>query len=153
MTKPEQRSLRYWLHKPFAYPFYLIWILGALCVWVPLTLQFREAGVFGSALLAQRSTVPFLILFYAATSGLGFFAALFTVGWLIVAICRRLNGAPFEVGKSVIILSGTHAGQVCNIYEIAKGQGGQPLLRLDLGPVAKGKLQDLYEEYQVLRVS
>jgi hypothetical protein len=48
MTKLLRRSPRYWLHGMFAHPFCLTWIVGSIGLWIPLSLQFHEAGVFDS---------------------------------------------------------------------------------------------------------
>jgi hypothetical protein len=115
-------------------------------------MQFHESGVFGS-LTADWSTVALLLLCYAATSGLGFYAALFTVSWLILAISRRLNGAPHEVGESVAVLSGPFSGRISTIYETPRGQGGQPVPRVDLGEEARQKYLDIFDDYCLLRIS
>lgn len=152
MTKPRQQPPRYWLHRVFAHPLHIAWVVGTLGLWVPLTMQLHKADVFGF-LMAEWSIIPSLVLCYAATSGLGFYAALFTVFWLIVAVGERINGALHEVGESVLVLSGSRAGQVSTIYDIIIGQGGQPLPRVDLGAEAREKGLDIYAQYQLLRMS
>lgn len=152
MKNPQKRSFHYWWHRVFAHPFHITWVVGTIGLWVPLTMHFHRAGVF-IFLTTEWSTIPLLALCYAATSGLGFYAAIFTVGWLIVAVSRRLNGAPHEVGESVLVLSGSHAGRSSTVYGIAKGQGGQPLPRVELGTEAKEKSLDVFDQYQLLRMS
>ncbi len=152
MTKPDQRPPRYWFHWAFAHPFYVTWVVGTIGLWVPLTIQFLESGVFG-ALTADWSTIPLLLLCYAATSGLGFYAALFTISWLVLLVSRRLNGAPHEIGESVTVLSGPYSGRVSKIYEIPKGQGGQPVPRVDLGEEARQEYLDIFDDYCLLRMS
>ena len=152
MTKLLHRSPRYWLHWVLAHPFYLTWIVGSIGSWIPLSLQFQEAGVFDS-LTADWSTIPLVLVCYAATSGLGFYAALFTVSWLILAISRRVSGAPHEIGETVMILAGPFTGRQSTIYEIPRGQGGHPVARVDLGDEARQKNQDTFDEYCLLRMS
>ena len=87
----------------------ICWIIGTFAIWVPLTLTFVQSGVFAT-LLDDWTTIPLLLLCYAATSGLGFFAGAFFVLWLILPVCRRFNGAPHEAGEQVLILSGDRSG-------------------------------------------
>jgi hypothetical protein len=130
----------------------ICWIIGTFAIWVPLTWTFVQSGVFAT-LLDDWTTIPLLLLCYAATSGLGFFAGAFFVLWLVLPVCRRLNGAPHETGEQVLILSGDRSGFATSIYEITNGQGGQPVPRVDLGIEAKEKFKDLYDEYCLLRIS
>ncbi len=152
MKDPEPRTPRSWLHRVCAHPYIISWAIGSIGLWIPLTIQFHAAGVFGY-LTMEWSTIPLVLLCYAATSGLGFFVGGFSIVGLVLAACRRLNGAPHEVGECVTVLSGPHAGKVSTIYEIAKGQGGQPVPRVDLGEEAKHKNQDMFDEYSLLRIS
>lgn len=152
MTKRNQRPPHYWLHRILARPFHIIWIVGTIGLWVPLSLHLSKAGVFG-ALTAEGSIIPMQILSCAAISGLGFYAALFTISWPIFAVSRRMNGAPYEVGEIVTILFGPFSGRVSSIYQISPGQDGQPLPRIDLGEEAGQKYLDLFEEYALLRMS
>jgi len=78
---------------------------------------------------------------------------MFSVGWLVFAITGRLNGAPHEIGESVMVLSGPYSGRVTTIYEIPEGQGGQPVPKVDLGAEAQQKYHDIFEEYALLRMS
>jgi hypothetical protein len=150
MTEPF--TPRYWLHKALAHPFRICWVIGTICLWISITFLFLKTGTF-DALTDQWSTAPLILLSYAAISGLGFYAGLFSVGWLVLKLARRVNGAPYKIGESVIVLSGPYSGKTSTIYEIAKGQGGQPVPRVDLGEEAKQRYQDLFEEYSLLRHS
>jgi len=121
-------------------------------IWVPLTCYFLTAGVFLS-LTEDWAAPPLLLICYAATSGLGYFASVFFVSWLVLPICSRRNGAPHEVGESVTVLSGPLAGKTSTIYAITTGQGGQPLVRVDFGAETREKYLDIFESYQLLRMS
>lgn len=152
MKDPEHRTPPSWLNRVCAHPYIISWVIGSIGLWIPLTIQFHAAGVFGY-LTMEWTTIPLVLLCYAATSGLGFFAGGLSMARLVLAVCRRLNGAPHEAGERVTVLSGPHAGKVSTIYEIAKGQGGQPVPRVDLGEEARHKCQDVFEEYSLLRMS
>ena len=104
-------------------------------------------------LLDGWTTIPLLLFCYAATSGLGFFAGAVFVSWIVFPICRRLNGAPHEVGERVVVLSGPHSGRAGSIYTVTTGQGGQPLPRVELGAKARERFGDLFDDYALLRIS
>jgi len=142
----------YWFHRALAHPSYICWIVGTIGLWIPVTIQFLDSGVF-NALTTHWSIIPLVLLSYVATSGLGYFAGMFSVGWLVFAITGRLNGAPHEIGESVMVLSGPYSGRVTTIYEIPEGQGGQPVPKVDLGAEAQQKYHDIFEEYALLRMS
>jgi len=141
----------YWFHRLLAYPSYICWLIGTIGLWIPVTILFLDSGVFKS-LTADWSIILLVLLSYAATSGLGFFVAIFSIGLFVGAIAARLNGAPHQIGEPVIVLSGPYAGRVATIYEISKGQGGQPVPRVDLGAEAKEKYHDVFDEYCLLRL-
>jgi hypothetical protein len=148
----QQVASRYWLHRFYAHPWHICWVIGTLAIWMPLTYSFLSADVFQS--LTHDWTTPLLLLLcYAATSGLGYFVGVFFVSWSVLPFCSRRNGAPHEVGESVSVLSGSHAGRVSTIYEITTGQGGQPLPRIDLDTNSREKYLDIFEQYQLLRLS
>jgi len=94
---PEKLSAaRYLAHRVCARPFVICWVLGTLAFWIPVTERFYHFGVFD--LLASDWSIPFMVLLgYAGTLGLGFFAGVFFASWLIVPICCRLNGSPHAV--------------------------------------------------------
>ncbi len=117
-----------------------------------MTLQLQGAGLLAS-LSSDWSVFPIILLCYAASSGLGFYAGLFAVAWLILPISRRLNGAPHEVGECVAVLVGPFSGRVSTIYEIAQGQGGQQVPRVDLGEEPRRNCTDAFEDYGLLRLS
>ena len=117
-----------------------------------MTLYFIEVGVF-EFLAMEWSTVLVFVAGYAATSGLGFYAGIFGVGWLVLPACRHINGAPHKKKESVMVLSGLFSGKNGIIYKISRGQGGQPLPRVDLGSEAMEQYHDMFEEYSLLRIS
>jgi len=128
------------------------WVLGTLMLWIPATISLRREGVF-PAVFTEVTPVLCLLLAYACLSGLGFLAGAFTVLWLVIRICRYINGAPFIVGDCVAILTGPRAGTVARVYELTVGQGGDLLPRLDLGAEVAARYLDIYEDYSLLRQS
>jgi hypothetical protein len=142
---------RYLIHKACAYPFWISWIIGTLFIWIPLSTGLARSGVFHT-LLDDSTTIPILLMGYAGTSGLGYFVGVFFVSWIILPICRKLNGTPHEVGESVVILSGPHAGKTGRICEVATGQGGARLPRVDLGGQTQKRYGDLFEDYELLGI-
>ena len=143
---------RYLIHKAFAYPFVICWIIGTFAIWTPLSVELARSGAFGM-LLDDWTTVPLLLLCYAATSGLGFFAGAFCVAWIVLPICRRSSGAPHEVGERVVVLCGPHSGESGSIRNFTTGQGGQRLARVQLGDEAHQKFVDFLEDYEVFKIS
>ena len=128
------------------------WVLGTLMLWIPATISLRREGVF-PAVLTEVTSVLCLLLAYACLSGLGFFAGVFTVAWLVCRVCRRINGAPFIVGDYVTIIIGPRAGTVARVYELTVGQAGDLLPRLDLGAEVAAKYLDIFDDYTLLRQS
>ena len=60
-------------------------------------------------------------------------------------ICSRVNGAPYNVGDRVVILSGPQKGQTGDVCKIIRGQGGWNLAVLNSG--------DIFEEYALLKIN
>ena len=143
---------RYLIHKAFAYPFVICWFFGTLAIWTPLSMELAGSGVFG-ILPDGWTTIPLLLLCYAASCGLGYFAGAFFASWMVLPVCLRLNGAPHVVGERVVVLSGPHSGRIGCIYTVATGQGGQPLPRVELGDKSRERFDDLFEDYALLRIS
>jgi hypothetical protein len=148
----EIPTARYILHKVCAYPYAICWIAGTLLLWTSLSFQFSWMGAF-SGPGNDWASYALLFLCYACTSGLAFFGGAFFISWYVVPRCRRFNGAPHEVGERVIVLSGRHSGTSTVIAEVTRGQGGLPLLRVDPGSNVKESFGDLFEEYELLRLS
>lgn len=144
-------AARYLIHKACAYPIVICWAVGTLCIWVPLYMGLARSGSF-QFLLNDWTTIPLLLVGYAASSGLGFFAGAFFLPWLVLPICRHANGTPHKIGETVLILSGPHSGRMGRIYAVATGQGGQPLPRVDLGEDARENFGDLFEDYALLEI-
>ncbi len=145
-------TIRYAIHKIFAHPLIICWILGTLTIWIPLSIEFAKIKVFETSFNNVMSTLN-LLLCYAATLGLGFFIGGVFISWIVLPICRRFNGAPHEVGENVIVLSGPYAGRVGIIYAIAIGQGGQPLPRVELGDKERENFANMFKDYALLRIS
>ena len=148
----QQVASRLWLHRLWARPMHISWVIGTLAIWVPMTYSFVSAGA--TQFVVQDWTIPLLLLVcYAATAGLGFFIGAFFVSWFVEPFCCRRNGAPHDAGESVIVLSGRYSGQTSTIYAITTGQGGQLLPMVDLGQEAREKFLDIFDQYQLLRLS
>ena len=143
--------LRYNAHRVCAHPMTISWGIGTLLIWIPLSKEFVTSGAF-TGFPNDLTMVLLLSLSYVLTSGLGFFLGGFLVLLFVLPICRRLNGAPHEEGERVLILSGKHSKKSGLIYEISIGQGGQPVLRVDLGDEAKKSYEDMYGEESLLRL-
>ena len=139
-------------HRICARPMTISWVLGTLMLWTLVTFALRSEGMF-PAVFTEVSSVLCLLLGYACLSGLGFFAGAFTVQWLVLRVCRYINGAPFAVGDYVAILNGPRVGTVARVYELTVGQGGGLLPRLDLGADVAAKFLDIYDDYRLLRQS
>ena len=139
-------------HRICARPMTISWVLGTLMLWTLATYALLSEGVFPAA-FTDVSSVLYLLLAYACLSGLGFFAGAFTVLWLVLRVCRYINGAPFAVGDYVTILTGPHVGTVTRVYGLTGGQGGGLLPRLDLGADVAAKHLDIFDDYSLLRQS
>ena len=59
-----------------------------------------------------------------------------------------LNGAPFKVGDEVEILVGKNRGRVVKVYS----QWQHDQFRVELGPEAEDKYQDVFSPFEVIRV-
>jgi len=127
-------------------------VLGTLMLWIPATISLRREGVF-PAVFTEVTSVLCLLLAYACLSGLGYIAVAFTVSWLVIRVCRYINGAPFIVGDYVAILTGPRAGTVASVYELTVGQWGDLLPRLDLGAEVAAKYLDIFDDDSLLRQS
>ena len=143
---------RYLIHKAFAYPFVICWIIGTFAIWIPLSIELARSGAFGM-LLDNWTTIPLLLICYAATSGLGLFAGAFCMSWIVLPISRRSNGAPHEMGERVVVLCGPHSGESGFIRNFTTGQGGQRLARVQLGHEGHQKFVDFLEAYEVYKIS
>jgi hypothetical protein len=112
--------------------------IGVAFLLIPAT-QLTVFGVLSTAFLICVGGV------------LGFFLALcpgvIVLGPLMLAI-RRINGAPFDVGDQVMILSGKHAGRVVRVYQLWEERAQ---VRVELGDAERKAVTDVYSETQVCR--
>ncbi len=152
MRPAEIPSLRYAVHKACAHPLLIWWFIGTCLIWFPLSWTFSEYGAFASVLV-DWTLLPLLILCYVVTSALGFFVGGVFVSWLVLWLCLKINGAPYEVGERVLILSGKYSGEEGVIGEITIGQDGAPVPRVDLRTEDKDDFEKLYDGYRLLRLS
>jgi hypothetical protein len=142
--------VRYLLHRVCAHPACICWFLGTLAIWIPMTIHFNFAAVF-DALFGKWWQIFRLCVFYATTSGLGFFFGGTVFCWTVYPLCRRVNGAPHAVGDRVTVLCGRYTGTIAHVYELTRGQGGQLLPRVDLGPAVREKFKDIFDDFCILR--
>jgi hypothetical protein len=138
------------LNRICAYPFRIVWIMGAMMLDAYAIYVLMEQGL-GWAELLSPSVVFWLVVALVPSSIIGLWPGALLFGWLVYSLCRKFNGAPYAIGEEVQVLVGPFRGQVTRINEIAKGQGGQTLLRVQLGPEARAKYKDMFDEYEVLR--
>ena len=149
--REKHSTLRALVHGICARPHVICWVIGTLAFWISITDQFYRAGVLG-LLTTDWAILTMVIVGYAGTSGLGFLVCVLFGSGVVVSLCRRVNGAPHEVGERVMILSGPRSGTRAPVYEIWAGQGRRSLLRVDLDEKARAEFRDVYEEYELLRI-
>jgi hypothetical protein len=135
-------------HFVCAHPVMISWCLGAAAV------DIFVANVATASFTVFRSEMilPLVIALIPGTF-LGLWVGVFTTLLPVEKVCKRLNGAPFRVGDSVFILSGPHKGMVAEVYGTTVGQGGEKLLKLELGPKHRADYSDIFDEYSVTRLS
>src|SRR5690625_597418 len=118
-----------------SHPLAVSWLIGAISlngiVLYILKTEFGTLSVFFTFPIVLR-----MLLILAASSALGLFAGVFTVGPILFWLFSAMNGAKCKVGDLVVVLSGSYRGSVTRIYEVTLGQGGGKLFRLDLGEKA-----------------
>ena len=123
------------------------WFLGATVLNCIIVVLFINKLAKPGVLFRPEVLLPFVIGMIPTTL-LGYFVGMFTCWPLVRTLCCRINGAPFHIGESVVIISGPHKGTAADVYETLKGQGGWNLLRLEID---QAKYTDIVEEYSVLR--
>src|SRR5436190_11866373 len=101
-------------HRICARPTAISWVLGTLMLWIPVTVSLFRSGAFPTVF---TGIMPFLffLLCYGCMAGLGLVAGLITTSWLVLRVCRRVNGAPFAVGDWATILVGPRAGTTAQV--------------------------------------
>lgn len=63
-------------------------------------------------------------------------------------IRARVNGAPFQRGDCVQILTGLHRGRVARVYEV---WGERNQVRVELGEQEKSETKDVFPHLEVFR--
>ena len=134
-----------------AYPMLLSWLIGAAVL--DTLVVFAIAGHSSWSVLIAPTLLGSVAFALVPATLLGWFLGMFTCWPFVSRICTRYNGAPFAVGEDVVILGGRCRGTVTKIYETTKGQGGQTLLKLDIGQEMKETHLDLYDEYSITRAT
>ncbi len=138
-------------HRICAHPTLICWAIGALVLnGIVLTAGSDDGRLIDIA--TDLVGWSLLILALVGSTGLGFFLGIFTCWPWVRAVCRRFNGAPFQTGDRVIILIGPLKGSAAFVEDITKGQGGQDVIWLDLGPERGRRSSNLFEEYSLLKV-
>jgi len=113
------------------------------------------------ALLASGPITPLL----ETTSGLKLLAGVLglslllgycvaiLLGWYVLGPFYRArairNGAPFQPGDLVQVLSGRHRGRIARVYAEWQGE----CVRVDLGEEEKRRLRDIFSQIELLRES
>ncbi|MGZ7078834.1 MAG: hypothetical protein ACXVJT_05410 [Thermoanaerobaculia bacterium] len=126
-----------------------IWMVGAAVVWV----QYLRWAVNPSRELF--GDWRFFLSFAAitiASFGVAILSACLLAALLLGPFYRfqaHLNGAPFEPGDEVRILSGKERGRVTRVYSL--WQGGT--VRVEISESAKSSFKDIYGGHQLLLVS
>ncbi|MEZ0385806.1 MAG: hypothetical protein ACAI34_01970 [Verrucomicrobium sp.] len=138
------------LHKAFAHPYHLSGGLGTAVLAIGIGSFFVRKGLEFSH-FAEISMLLAFIFWLASMTGLGYLFGAVFLAWLIVPLCRRMNGAPYKIGDKVIMLTGPKQGLTSTVCELVKGQGGQWQARIDLGNEARNSCRDTFEEFQLLR--
>jgi hypothetical protein len=91
-------------------------------------------------------------LFYISLSGpLGFFLSIFFAVFFLSPLTMfraQINGAPFEVGDTVLILSGNYKNTVSKVY--SKWQGVS--VRVELGEFEKEKFYDVFSPLELMKI-
>jgi hypothetical protein len=81
---------------------------------------------------------------------LGFFLAVFP-GWFVLGPLyydRELkNGGPFQVGDTVMILTGPHRGRIARVYSTWQGDN----VRVEIGEEAARGFADIFSPLQLMR--
>lgn len=97
-----------------------------------------------------------MVLHYAyvcITAGLfGFVLALFPGGFFIAALEHwrtRVNGGPFQIGDTVQIIGGPHAGKHSIITHFGQGT----VVKLDLGDEVRKTYSDYFSTVQIMRIT
>ena len=139
------------LNRVCARPVLICWVLGA-CVLDVIVLAVPSNGVRLIGIASDSQGWMFLILAVTGATGLGFFLGMFTCWPGVRALCRKLNGAPFKVGDCVVILAGPLRGTAAKVEDITKGQGGQDVVWLELGPERRKNFSNIFEEYSLMRI-
>lgn len=139
------------LNRVCARPMLICWVVGA-CILSAFMLTARFTGVRLINIASDAQGWLFLILALVGITGLGFYLGMFTCWPWVRALCCRLNGAPFKLGDHVVILVGPLRGTVADVEDITKGQGGQDVIWLALGPECRKGFSNIFAEYSLMRV-
>ncbi len=139
------------VHHVCAHPVLICWAFGAL-VLNGIVLTAGAPGERLTDIATDATGWSFLVLAVVGTTGLGFYLGMFTSWPWVRALCGRINGAPFHAGDRVLILTGPLRTSAASVEDITKGQGGQDVIWLDLGPERGRRSGNLFEEYSLLRL-
>ena len=140
------------LNKVSAHPVAVSWVLGA-CALDATVIVLLSKEVTLTAIVSDWQVGLFLALGLIPATLLGYFVGMFTCCPFVRPICSRFNGAPFKVGDHVMILAGPLRGGMADVEEITTGQGGWDVVWLDLGPDRRKKVNNIFEEYSLLKTN
>lgn len=140
------------LNKVCAHPVAVSWVVGAFALDVAI-LGLLSNEVTLTAIAFDWQAALFLVLGLIPATLLGYFVGMFTCWPFIRPICSKVNGAPFEAGDHVMILSGPMKGSTAEVEEITVSQGGWDVVWLDLGPERRKKFSNIFEEYSLLKIN
>jgi hypothetical protein len=140
------------LNRICARPMLICWVIGA-CILDAFLLTAHPNGVRFIRIASDAQGWLFLVLAVIGATGLGFYVGMFTCWFWIRPLCCKLNGAPFKIGDHVVILAGRLRGTLAEVEDITKGQGGQDVVWLDLGPERRTKFRNIFEEYSLMKIN
>jgi hypothetical protein len=139
------------LNRICARPVVISWMIGA-CVLDTLVLKVPSNGVRLTSIASDWQGMSFLLLALTAATGLGYFLGMFTCWPWIRPLCSKVNGAPFKLADSVMILTGPLRGTTAEVEDITKGQGGWDVIWLGLGPERRKHFSNIFEEYSLFKM-
>lgn len=118
-------------------------VTGALAI---LLVSLHSQGV----IIPHSGVILWVILASLPVSAIGYVVGLAFIWRMFLApLAAGLQGWPFAVGDKVRILSGPRKDTISTVYEVWAERGQ---VRVDLGPEAGEKLEDVYCAVAVCRV-
>jgi hypothetical protein len=117
-------------------------VIGALAI---MLVTLHSDGV----LIPQFGVIVWVILASLPVAAIGYVVGLMFIWQMMLSnLAARLQGWPFGVGDKVRILSGPHKDTISTVYAVWSERGQ---VRVDLGPQAREKFEDVYCAVAVCR--